>query len=263
MQAGFLKKEVVVAAISADALEAKFKHGLTTCAALRSKPADEEEPYVFRYEEREALQLLLKQAAANAAVEPNGADAARARVIGGVLECWLGINYMDTEEPGSGQARLERAIEALDIETAPAEAVRLIDALNHLGILWANRGETERSLERLTRAEALHKRLTGDGAAVATELREGSEQLEDLHTLTCFYLAQAYGNLGTRDRSAAYCHTTMMRQLGRRGGTAQGEHAFQVSWPRPRTWPRTRTWTWTWPRLRSWSWPWPRPWCWS
>jgi hypothetical protein len=90
------------------------------------------------------------------------------------------------------------------------------------------------------------------------ELREGEEQLEDLHTLTCFYLAQAclyltsphltsplphlasphlpcfyptqaHGNLGARDRSAAYCHTTMMRQLTRRGCTAQGEHAFQPS----------------------------------
>ena len=236
MQAGFLKKEAVVAAIPADALEAKFHQCLTACAALRSKPADEEEPYVFRYEEREALQQLLRQAAANAAVEPDGTGALRARVIGGVLECWLGINFMDTEEPGSGQARLERAIEALDIETAPAEAVRLIDALNHLGILWANRGETERSLERLTRAEALHETLSsGSGAAAELRvgLREGSEQLEDLHTLTCFYLAQAYGNLGTRDRSAAYCHTTMMRQLARRGGTAKGEHTFQVSDPWP------------------------------
>ena len=64
-------------------------------------------------------------------------------------------------------------------------------------------------------------------------LREGEEQLEDLHTLTCFYLAQAHGNLtltltltltlnlhtltcfypaqahgnlGSRERSASYCH---------------------------------------------------------
>ena len=37
-------------------------------------------------------------------------------------------------------------------------------------------------------------------------LREGEEQLEDLHTLTCFYLAQAHGNLGARERSASYCH---------------------------------------------------------
>ena len=189
MQAGFLKKEAVVAAIPAEALEAKFELCLTACAALRSKPADEEEPYVFRYEERDALQQLLKQAAANAAVEPEGADAARARVIGGVLECWLGVNFMDTEEPGSGQARLERAIEALDTEVAPAEAVRLLDALNHLGVLWANRGESEKSLERLEAAEVLHKSLrSGSGV---TELREGEEQLEDLHTLTCFYLAQA------------------------------------------------------------------------
>ena len=39
---------------------------------------------------------------------------------------------------------------------------------------------------------------------------------------------QAHGNLGARDRSAAYCHTTMMRQLARRGGSARGEHAFQA-----------------------------------
>ena len=229
MQAGFLKKEAVVTAIAAEALEAKFELCLSECAALRSKPAAEEEPYVHRYEERDALQQMLKQAAANAAVHPDGADAARARVIGGVLECWLGINFMDCEEPGSGQAHLERAIEALEVQKAPAEAVRLLDALNHLGILWANRGESEKSLERLEAAEALHMSLRGgSGVRPAVRepsqpnpyrgpnpnpepsqvpaLREGEEQLEDLHTLTCFYLAQAHGNLGARERSASYCH---------------------------------------------------------
>jgi hypothetical protein len=176
MQAGFLKKEAVVAAIPAEALEAKFERCLSACAALRSKPADEEEPYVFRYEERDALQQMLKQAAANAAVDPDGANAARARVVGGVLECWLGINFMDTEEPGSGQARLERAIEALDIEKAPAEAVRLLDALNHLGILWANRGESENSLERLEAAEALHKSLLGGSEAPRSALLQPRTQ---------------------------------------------------------------------------------------
>ena len=176
MQAGFLKKEAVVTAIAAEALEAKFELCLSECAALRSKPAAEEEPYVHRYEERDALQQMLKQAAANAAVDPDGADAARARVVGGVLECWLGINFMDTEEPGSGQARLERAIEALDIEKAPAEAVRLLDALNHLGILWANRGESENSLERLEAAEALHKSLLGGSEAPRSALLQPRTQ---------------------------------------------------------------------------------------
>ena len=81
-----------------------------------------------------------------------------------MLECWIGINFMDTEELGPAQGRLEAAIEALG--DAPAEGVRLIDALNHLGILWANRGESEKALEHLTRAEALHRELASGGEGV-------------------------------------------------------------------------------------------------
>ena len=211
MQAGFLKKDTPVEPIPSDALEVKLDECLAACAELRAKPASEEEPYVFRYEEREQLTQLLKQAKANAAAEAGTAIAAaapRARAIGGVLECWIGINFMDTEELGPAQGRLEAAIEALG--DAPAEGVRLIDALNHLGILWANRGESEKALEHLTRAEALHRELAsgGENGKAAAALREG-EQLADLHTLTCFYLAQAYGGLGQRDHSAAYCHVTM------------------------------------------------------
>lgn len=235
MQSGFLTKEEKIDPCSADALEEAFATTLAAAEKLRIEPAPEEEPYVHRYEEREKLTKLQKQASANAAAEADAAAAARARVVAGVADCLLGVNFMDTEELGPAQGKLESGIEALACDAAAPEAVRRIDALNHLGILWAGRGESERALGLLDEAKALYGTLTEQrkaGAAAASVLRE-ADQLENLHTLTNFYLAQACGNLGRRDESAAYCHTTMIRQLARRGEAVQGEHAFE-----PHEWAR-------------------------
>ena len=234
MQAGFLTKEEPVAPCSADALEEAFATTLAAAEKLRIEPAPEEEPYVHRYEEREQLTKLQKQARANAAVEAGSAAAARAGVVAGVADCLLGVNFMDTEELGTAQGKLESGIEALACDAAAPEAVKRIDALNHLGILWAGRGESERALGLLEEAKSLYLTLVEQrkGGASAAALRE-ADQLENLHTLTHFYLAQAFGNLGRRDESAACCHTTMIRQLARRGEAVQGEHAFE-----PHDWAR-------------------------
>jgi tetratricopeptide (TPR) repeat protein len=190
----------------------------------------EERPFESRYEERDLLGKVARQAAANAAAEAEGSAAARrARVIEALANGLIGKNFMETEEPGSAQAKLEAAIAGL--EGVAEESAAHVEVLNSLGVLWANRGETQTSLELFERAIAAHakarteERVTSDAEAL--------QRLEDQHTLTTFYLAQAYGNLGERTKSAAHCFETMRRQLARRGKSGGGEFAFDpAQWAR-------------------------------
>ena len=57
------------------------------------------------------------------------------------------------------------------------------------------------------RAGALRRLLISDGDHVLQADSYLTLTLTlTLTTLTCFYLAQAHGNLGARERSASYCH---------------------------------------------------------
>lgn len=233
MQKGFLKEsDALPKPVSVDALEKLFHDTLETSDRLRKTPNDDDSPYETRYEEREFLHKLSKQAAANQKAEKAGTLAHSAAVaFGAHAEYLLGVNYMETEEPGQAQTRLEAAIHGLGC--SPQEVVAQIDAVNHLGILWSNRGESRKAFDQLTRADELY-RATADRLTAEPGLQiRDAEKLEDMHTLTTFYLAQAHGALGNRTESAAYCHYTLQRQLQRRGKVGGGEHQFdEHEWAR-------------------------------
>ena len=138
----------------------------------------------------------------------------RARTIGAIADGQLGRNFMETEEPSAAVPKLEAAIVAL--EDVPEEAVTHIEALNNLGVVWANRGEPQKSLELLERARTAHARASEPKALAALREESAALRLEDACTLTTFYLAQAHSALGRRTEGAAFCHETMRRQLARR-----------------------------------------------
>ena len=102
MKAGFLDASAAPSATSPTSLEEQLASVIKQAADLRLRDAPEEQPYVHRYEERELLQKLSTQAAANAAAAED-AERARAAVVGGVADGLLGQNFMDTEEPGSAR----------------------------------------------------------------------------------------------------------------------------------------------------------------
>ena len=216
MHAGFMKKEKALPPISAAALEEKFAAAQKEAKRLRSVIDPEETPYESRYEERALLTALAKQAAANEEAEPVGSDARRrARIIRALADSQIGRNFMDTEEPGSAQSRLESAIEGLDgVET---EAVAHLEALNNLGVVWCNRGEFSKALELLERARTAHAAVEASSPPSSSSDDEAFRvRLADANTLTTYYLAQVYGNLGRRAEAASHCHETMRRQLLRR-----------------------------------------------
>jgi hypothetical protein len=223
MKSGFLEEEKPVRAIDGEALEEAFKTAQAEAKRLRSILDPEETPYESRYEERSVLSALSKQAAANEEAEPAGSSAARrARTIRAIADGQLGRNFMDTEEPGAAQPKLESAIAGL--EGVAEEAVAHVEALNNLGVVWCNRGELDQALELLERARVAHASAETTVRAAAAVAEGPSKRdaeaavvrLADASTLTIYYLAQVYGNLGRRAEAAALCHETMKRQLARR-----------------------------------------------
>ena len=230
MKANFLNDEKPAAAIDSAALEKAFVAAVAEAKRLRAVEDPEETPFVSRYEERNVLGKVARQAAANAAAEPAGSvEARRASVIEALANGLIGRNFMETEEPSSAQSKLEAAIAGL--EGVPEESAAHVEVLNSLGVLWANRSETEKSLELLERSRAAHAKAKKDEKVMSDP--EALQRLEDQYTLTTFYLAQAYGLLGKRTESAAHCHQTMVRQLARRGRKGGGEFAFDsTQWAR-------------------------------
>lgn len=254
MRAGFLKEDTVTEAVSPAVLATQYAEALRESERLRAIVEPDSEPFRSRYEERSLLRRLSQQANANAAAAPEGSEEGdRARFIEAAATAMLGANFMDTEETGQARGLLDKSLPVL---SAAGEADTLaIDTLNRLGVLAANREEHQLSLQLLQRAlnryESARQAVLGHvealtPAAAATEaglveagqaaanaaVRE-ARALEDLHTLTGFYLAQAYGNCGQPAESARWCLRTMRRQLRARGTGRADEHGFK-----PHEWAR-------------------------
>lgn len=88
----------------------------------------------------------------------------------------------------------------------------LTDAYNYVGMIWYNRNEYERAETLFKRAEQLYTYFAVDlnEEAKSDELRHA---MENMHTLTTFYLAQVYGMMKNTVASSQYCFLTLQRQL--------------------------------------------------
>lgn len=137
----------------------------------------------------------------------------------------LGKIYNFTEEISTGEKYLIEALESVkDNETNPAAICAVLSALNETGIMWMNRGETEKAKDFLIKAEtycntirenrmkplSIHDIFNNDSKS---DYGQGEKLLEKINILTLFYLAQVFGSLGELKKSANYCHTTLKKQL--------------------------------------------------
>lgn len=138
----------------------------------------------------------------------------------------LGKIYNFTEEIPTGEKYLNEALEsATDNETNPAAICAVLSALNESGIMWMNRGETEKAKDLLIKAEtycntfretkqpphSIHDIL--NKTQPKSENEQNGKLLEKINVLTLFYLAQVWGSLGELEKSANYCHNTLKKQL--------------------------------------------------
>ncbi|XP_026856333.2 KIF-binding protein [Electrophorus electricus] len=145
----------------------------------------------------------------------------------GVVDYYLGVNHIETEELSAGEEHLTNCMKCLVKCTVTRENVSLlIQARNQLGILWAGRDDTEKAQGFLETAESVYIcYMKEDGQPpldlvdfFVTEEEAPSQQermrrFEMAYTHTLYYLAQVYKNLGHFERAGQYCHCTLQRQL--------------------------------------------------
>lgn len=154
---------------------------------------------------------------------PAGLGAARLAV----LQYYLGVNHIETEELSAGEQHLMNCLKLIDKCTTTRENVSLfIQARNQLGILWAGRDEIEKAQGFLEIAESMYLLYMREDGQPPLDLQdffvlEGEElsqqektrRFEMAYTHTLYYLAQVYKNLEQYERAGQYCHSTLQRQL--------------------------------------------------
>lgn len=143
------------------------------------------------------------------------------------VEYYLGVNHVDTEELSAGQEHLGNCMGLLDKCRVSCYNVSLyIHVRNQLGILWAGRDETETAQGFLETAESIYQQYMKEDGGPPFDMteyfsteenmlthQERTRRFELAYTHTMYYLAQVYKNLGETERAAAYCHSTLQRQL--------------------------------------------------
>ncbi|KAI4894286.1 hypothetical protein NFI96_016309 [Prochilodus magdalenae] len=145
----------------------------------------------------------------------------------GVIEYYLGVNHIETEELSAGEEHLMSCMKLLERCTVTRENVSLcIQARNQLGILWAGRDETEKAQGFLETAESIYVHYMKEEGQPPLDLvdflvaeeeapsqQERMKRFEMAYTHTLYYLAQVYKNLEQYERAGQYCHSTLQRQL--------------------------------------------------
>ena len=187
---------------------------------MESRNDPPEEPFRSLYSARKLLLALL--AKMDACTEPVN-EHEDFSVLRSSVQLELALNHTNSEEFSKGGDLLEACLTRLEGLPSKVKTASIsIQALNQLGVLWGNRDEQQKALECLLKARAVYEShvslpppitdsqwLLGE----APSRMEREKAFESSHTLTLFYLAQVYGNLGQAKLSAQYCQTTLSRQL--------------------------------------------------
>lgn len=194
----------------------------------KSKLDPPTEPYKSHYAAKDIL-LELAQTIKNHMQQANDAETPEAKqtiqFILARITVDLGKVHDFVDELATGELHLNEALDLVKgYETHPSAICSALSALNEIGILWMNRGETEKAKNYLVDAEKFYNTFKEskaeplsiydvfDGNA-ASENGKGEKLLEKHNVMTQFYLAQVFGSLGDLGKSAIYCHATLKKQL--------------------------------------------------
>lgn len=210
-------------------IDLKEKYEKTEVLVLeKSKQDPETDPFKSHYEARNIL-LELSQTIKEQMKTLNGSESlADCKTLQNILAhitVDLGKVYIFTEELTTGEKYLNEALDLLkNREIQSATICAVLSALNESGILWMNRGETEKAKNLLLDAENFYNSFNKKELEPLTihdifndnaqsEQANGKKLLEKINILTLFYLAQVFGSLGELEKSAIYCHSTLKKQL--------------------------------------------------
>ncbi|KAH1027145.1 KIF-binding protein [Dendroctonus ponderosae] len=191
-----------------------------------SKSDPENEPYLSKYSAKQILigmKANIENLLRNHPAE--GPENLKLTGMYSTVFLYLGMVAVDTEEISIGEKHLEKCREIIEkLEALPEAVMIALNMYNQFGILWSQR-EPEKSKIYLEKAQQLYTSFKASGEAPINvseifdpNLEKHDEELafnnmEKIHTLTLYYLAQIFGKLKEDFKSAVYCHITLQRQL--------------------------------------------------
>lgn len=196
--------------------------------AEESKSDPPAEPFRSHYAARDILTEIAQNAKnlletlATELDADNGADIQRLKYILAHITVDLGKIANFTEEVTSAERQLNQSIDLISgHELDDSSICAYLSALNEIGVIWMNRGETDKSMECLIKAQNAYETFVAQQAQPYTlhdilstnEVGTGGRLLEKCNIFTLFYLAQVYGSLTDVQKSAFYCHSTLLKQL--------------------------------------------------
>lgn len=185
-------------------------------AAVNDPPS---EPYKSKY----AAGTIFSEIKAELENQWRSNEILQVKLVSALLNYELGMIAVETEEKTAGGHFFENCLEEIkDLKAKPECCVLALSTLNQLGVLWSERGETEKSLSFLLEAEALYTEYknSSETCPFAFEdifLLQNSDEsnwaeFEKKFTYTTYFLAQVYGHMDEIEKAAFYCRETLRRQ---------------------------------------------------
>ncbi|KAH8333141.1 hypothetical protein KR074_006766 [Drosophila pseudoananassae] len=196
----------------------------------RSDPSTD--PFRSHYKARDVLHDLKKQlddqlVSVQACEDDGGQDDLCYRSLLAFVCRDLGRIYVYTEEQPEGEKFLKQCLDLVTpLKKKSVGIIPYVGAINELSIVLGTKEKYQEALDMLLQAEKGYEEFKASGftplaisdifnppeEGLDTEAA-GTNELESLYTLVCFYLAQMYGHLGDPEKSASCCHSTLHRQL--------------------------------------------------
>lgn len=198
-------------------LSTTFQNTIEVSQHLSKLEAPEETPYVHKYTAIKALKTLLE----------------REHTFHFIVQLALAELYSEVDQLSDSVRSYEAALVSLSRlpkGQLPLFGNYLLVLFNMLGLTYINREDSQQGIGCLAKAMNIYEQLKGslahgpdfyhsradkpNGRTFRYFYQGGINkgEFEDSHTLTLFYLAQAYTKLGLKDKAAENCGFTLQRQ---------------------------------------------------
>lgn len=191
------------------------------------KKDPESEPYRSKYKAKSILSEMKSTLTEEMdALDKSDSKYTQYEAMLAVVLLHLGVISLDTEELSTGEELLMKCLDSITDHCNSDFILVSLNARNQLGILWSRRSEPKEARTWLEGSEKLYEEyIQKTPPEIPKNLHEhferneealetpGEKEIEKVHTLTKFYLAQVYGALEELLKSAIYCHETLRRQL--------------------------------------------------
>ncbi|KYR01937.1 hypothetical protein DLAC_00727 [Tieghemostelium lacteum] len=157
---------------------------------------DDSTPYASKYKAIETIKSTI--------IDINNENEDNETLIG-ILECQLGITYIDTEEESIGFDTLLKGTEKLQEHK---NLLIYIKALQNIAVVHINRNDFTNGEECLLVTESLIKENR-----LKQQQQKDTKPLQSLEIMNYFYQAQVYGLMKNVKLSSGYCLKTLQLQV--------------------------------------------------